>query len=130
MAVLDRLKNLFRSPAVPGAGTAPAEALFVYVKIPAPIEPLERARRFADPLQQALQRAALGEVTGGGSQLSAPDEEGLRTIVYCGIDIDLHDTARGLALLRQELMRLEVPRGTVLQYRVAGEKHEQAVYEA
>ncbi|MEW6366412.1 MAG: hypothetical protein AB1714_17440 [Acidobacteriota bacterium] len=103
--------------------------LFVYVRLPAHIEPLDRGARFEDPLQESLERAGLGEITGGGSQLSDPDEEGRRRIVFCGIDIDIYEPVEGLALLRRELARLQAPRGTALLYEMDGQEFEQPVYD-
>jgi hypothetical protein len=109
---------------------AKAEPLLVYVKIPGHIEPFERGQRFEDPIQEALERGQIGEITGGGSQLSPPDEMGRRHIEFCGIDVDLYKVPEGLALLKSELRRLNAPRGTVLSYRFEGRRHEEAVYEA
>lgn len=39
---------------------------------------MERGELFEDPLQEALDKEHLGEITGGGSQLSDPDESGTR----------------------------------------------------
>ena len=43
--------------------------LFVYIKIPADLGPMDRGEQFEDPLQEALDKAVLGTITGGGSQL-------------------------------------------------------------
>ena len=83
---------------------------FFYVRIPAPLQPLERGERFEDPLHEVLSAAGVGEVAGGGSQL---DEVG--EIVYCGIDVYVNDRARGLDLLRSTLKQLGVPDGTVVE---------------
>ena len=127
MSLVSSLKRLFgigSSSSAPHTSEKPKDELFVYVKIPAPIEPLERASRFEDPLQEALERARLGEVSGGGSMLSAPDAGGRKHIVYCGIDVDLDDAEPGLALLHRELVRLQVPDGTVLEYERNGQRFE------
>ena len=52
--------------------------LFVYIKIPGDLDPFERWEQFEKPLQKALEKDGLGEVTGGGSQFSEPDEDGPR----------------------------------------------------
>lgn len=83
--------------------------LFVYIKILDDLDPIERGERFEDPLQEALEKENLGAITGGGSQLSADDEDGQSSIEFCGIDVDLYDAVKGLALLRRELVRLQVP---------------------
>lgn len=104
------------------------EAYFVFVKIPAAIEPLDRGDLFEDPLSEILEREGLGEVTGGGTLLSAPDENGERNIESCGIDVDLYDLDKGLALLKTELRRLNIPLGTTLEFEVNGESCSVAVY--
>jgi hypothetical protein len=117
-----------REPPPAEAAPRQEEALFVYVKIPAPIMPIERGERFEDPLDAALRKAGLGEVTGGGSSLTEPDAQGRRGIEYCGIDVDLYDPDKGIPFLRQELVRLGVPPGTVLQYTIGDKEQEVAVY--
>jgi hypothetical protein len=117
------------SPAADAAPAAVASpgALFVYVKIPGGMLPIERGERFEDPLQEALQAAGVGEVSGGGTEMSAPDAQGRQRAVSCGIDVDLSDSAKGLPLLRQTLVRLGVPKGTVLQYEANGRDVEEPV---
>jgi len=70
----------------------------------------------------------LGTVTGGGSQFSEPDEDGNDFVEFCGIDVDLYDAVKGLALLRGELVRLHVPPGTMLLYQLDGHEWEEPVY--
>jgi hypothetical protein len=82
----------------------------IYVRIPVGLQPLERADRFEDPLQAKLSEAGLGEVAGGGSQLG----EG-STILYCGVDININDRERGLALVRSTMRELCAPPGTVIE---------------
>jgi hypothetical protein len=106
------------------------EPLFVFVRIPEAIEPLHRGEKYEDPLEQALESAGLGSVTGGGEMLSAPDEDGRREIEFCGIDIDLFDPQRGLELLRQELKRLDAPKGTILEYTLDGISYETDIYDS
>ncbi len=105
-----------------------ANPLFVYVKIPAALQPLERGELFEDPLQAVLEQKKVGTITGGGSQLSEPDSEGCRDIECCGIDVDLYNPAKGLALLRAELVRLNAPSGTVLLYELNGQEWEEPIY--
>ena len=99
--------------------------LFVYVKIPGNIGPMERGKLFEDPLQSALSREHLGEVTGGGSQLA---DEDTSTILFCGLDIDVYDVERGIALLRRELIRLKAPMDTFLFYELNGQEFEDPLY--
>jgi hypothetical protein len=102
--------------------------LFVYIRIPGDIDPMDREERFANPLQLALDNESLGEITGGGSQFGAPDEAGDDSVEFCGIDVDLYEAVKGLALLRRELMRLRVPPGTMLLYELDGNEWEEPVY--
>ena len=101
--------------------------LFVYIKLPVDLDPFERTERFADPLMEALEAASLGRITGGGSQFSEPDSEGEDSVEFCGIDVDLYEVKRGLALLRRELRRLDVPTGTLLLYELDGQEYEEPI---
>lgn len=100
--------------------------LFVYIKIPGDIDPMDRGERFEDPLQLALDNESLGEITGGGSQLAELEKDGDR-IEFCGIDVDLYEAVKGLALLRHELVRLRVPPWTMLLYERDGNEWEEPV---
>ena len=104
--------------------------LFVYIKIPGNIGPMERGERFEDPLHVAFDKERVGEITGGGSQLSGLDENGRRSIEFCGIDVDLYDPVKGLALLRRELVRAQAPPGTMLIYELEGHEREEPVHRA
>jgi hypothetical protein len=98
---------------------------FVFVRIPEPLQPVERGDRYEDPLHEALQRGGHGEVTGGGSSLSAPDASGQRRVEWVGLDVELVHLARDLPVLKSELVRLGAPRGTVLEYERDGAKVEE-----
>ncbi|HEY3767822.1 MAG TPA: hypothetical protein VGN44_04045 [Candidatus Angelobacter sp.] len=99
--------------------------LFVYIKIPADIQPLDRSSLFEDPLQAALEKEGLGAITGGGSQLA--NESGNK-IDFCGIDVDLYEAIQGLELLRRELVRLKAPPCTMLLYELNGNEWEEPVH--
>jgi hypothetical protein len=83
---------------------------FFYVRIPDALQPLDRGDRYEDPLQDALDAADIGKVTGGGSQLG----EGT-SIEYCGIDVVVRDRDRGLELICSEMRTLGAPRATVVE---------------
>jgi hypothetical protein len=76
-----------------------------------------------------LEKEDLGDVTGGGTQFSEPDENGEDFVEFCGIDVDLYDAVKGLALLRRELVRLQAPAGTTLVYELNGNQWEEPVYD-
>lgn len=105
------------------------EPLFVFVRIPESLEPLERAEKYEDPLEESLTSSGFGALTGGGAMLSAPDVNGHREIEWCGIDIDLDNFDEGLELLRAELKRLGAPKGTILEYTLDGIAYERDIYE-
>jgi hypothetical protein len=117
----------------PDSNTAPSQVsrdspMFVYIKIPGDFGPMDRGELFEDPIQMALDKESLGQITGGGSQFSAPDEDGEDFVEFCGIDIDLYDVVNGLALLRRELIRLQAPQDTSLLYELEGREWEEPVY--
>ena len=112
MSFITRLFSHFRRPNPEPASER--ERLFVFVRVPEALQPREREARYGDPVHEALQAKGFGEVSGGGSQLSAPDEKGQRTIEWCGIDVDLYVHEEGLALLTSELRRLGAPLDTAL----------------
>lgn len=97
-----------------------AAGVFVFVKIPESLTPIERGEKYEDPLDAALKREQLGEITGGGSQLSEPDAKEKRTVEWVGLDVELVDLERGIPLLKQELLRLGAPAGTTLEFKRAG----------
>jgi hypothetical protein len=105
------------------------EPLFVLVRIPEPLEPLEREQKYEQPFEESLSSSGFGVLTGGGAMLSAPDAEGHREIEWCGIDIDLHNFDEGLELLTTELKQLGAPNGTILEYTLDGITYERHIYE-
>ncbi|MEN8516061.1 hypothetical protein [Burkholderia sp. RS02] len=75
--------------------------------------PIERGHKYEDPLDDTLKKANLGEVTGGGSNLSKDHK-----IEWVGVDVELTDLDVGLPFLKQKLIELGVPDGSALEYRV------------
>ena len=71
---------------------------FFYVRIPEPLLPEERGERYEDPLRDALSKARLGRVTGGGQQLGAGN-----SILYCGVDVVVTQRVGGLELIRKAM---------------------------
>jgi hypothetical protein len=83
---------------------------FFYIRIPEPLYPAERIDKYEVPIGKALHTARLGKVSGGGQQLG----EG-KSIVYCGVDVELCERVRGLAGLREILSGFGAPAGTVIE---------------
>jgi hypothetical protein len=98
--------------------------LFVYIKLPIDLEPEDRMALYADPLEAALAKDGLGAITGGGSM---ENEEG-DGVAFSGVDAELYQVEKGIAVLRSELVRLKAPLGTVLIYELNGQEFEDPVY--
>lgn len=131
MSFLKEMRDFLRPETVARTRTedvAQTNPLFVYVKMPGDLDPEERQELFAEPLRDALERQGLGTVTGGGSCFSPPDEEGGDEVEFCGIDVDLYNVERGLALVTKELIRLKAVPGTVLLYELDGQEYEEPIY--
>lgn len=71
------------------------------------IQPIARGERYEDPLQDALQKAGLGEVDGGGSQLSETGE-----ITFIELAIYLADLDGALHLTKNTLEAAGAPEGS------------------
>ena len=96
-----------QAPAVSG----PTEKMyFLYIKIPEEILPLDRGKKYEDPIHDLLARHKLGEVTGGGTML----KEG-GSIEYVGVDVDTTDPEKAIPLLVSKLKEIGAPPGTVIE---------------
>ena len=74
------------------------------------LQPIDRGM-FEDPLHDDLEKAGLGQVTGGGTQL-AEEPAG---IAYCDIEFELTDASEAsLAWLINQLERIGAPKGSKL----------------
>jgi len=90
-------------------------AVFVFIQIPEAIEPFEREEKYGNPLNLVLVRENVGEVSGGGSMLSAPKTDGTQDIEWVGIDVDLVVAEKGVTILKRELIKLGAPQETILE---------------
>jgi hypothetical protein len=95
---------------------AQPKTTFVFVKVAESIMPVERGRKYEDPLDEALKQAKLGEVTGAGTSMK--DEK----VEWIGLDVELADLSRGIPFLRRKLVELGAPKGSTLEYQVYGRK--------
>lgn len=128
MSVVGRILGWFTMPGKEAPSPVAACDPFVYVKIPEDIEPMDRGDKYEDPIDAKLKALGLGEVSGGGSQLGEKRPDGSQGIEFCGIDVDATDLDGALALLREALPSLGVPRGTELHY-ARGETRLRDVFE-
>ena len=72
------------------------------------IEPIDRGR-YEDPLQEALEKANAGQVTGGGSQLNE-----LGGIEYAEVEIELTNMDGAVSTVTQTLEKAGAPKGSEL----------------
>jgi len=80
---------------------------FVLARFYEHIEPIDRGGRYEDPLNEVLEPAGMGRVTGGGSQLS---EDG--RIEFADIEIELADLDGALQVAVQALESAGALRGS------------------
>jgi hypothetical protein len=100
-----------------GAKKKPVEGETVTVRLNARLQPVHRGEQFEDPLGEVLKELSLGEVTGGGTQLSA-DGGG---VSWCDIELTMpaaDETA--IAALIAALEELGAPKGSKLIVEATG----------
>lgn len=73
------------------------------------IEPIDRGERYEDPLHSVLQQAAMGQVTGGGSQLGE-----LGTIEFADVEIELANLDGAVNTVVEALEAAGAPEGSEL----------------
>jgi hypothetical protein len=84
---------------------------FVTARLNAKVQPIDRGDYYEDPLSDTLKAASLGEVTGGGTQLS----EKPYGIEFCDLEIRMDEvTEEGLAVIIKRLNDLGAPKGSRL----------------
>ena len=83
----------------------------VTARIWEPIEPIARGERYEHPLQDALQRAKLGSVDGGGSQLSKLGE-----VLFAELELHLTNLDAALELTKRVLEDAGAPQGSELRF--------------
>ena len=97
-----------------------SEPELIYIFLPESLGPMDRGDKYEDPIIDELERLGLGEVSGAGTALGEEAPDGRRPIVSCGIDVDTTDVTATRAALRDLLPKLGCPKGTQLQYEIAG----------
>ena len=93
----------------------PDDTEYVAVVFPGDLDPFERHYRFGIHLDAELRMAGLGTCGGGGSVSELDDDDEWRT-AFSIIDMDLVDMDRGRALVRDQLVELDCPVDTMIQY--------------
>jgi hypothetical protein len=83
---------------------------FIVAQLNARLQPMHRGDYFEDPLDEALQNAKCGEVSGGGTLQSKTGE-----IEYCDIEIQIDgDPSIAERVAIEALVRLGAPKGSKL----------------
>ncbi len=88
------------------------------ILIPGDLDPFERHDRFTRYIDAELRLVGLGSA-GGGWQIreyAEEDDEDEGRVIYSMIDADVTELDTGLALIRDQLVELGCPVGTLLQY--------------
>jgi len=98
--------------------------LFIYVKIPGLLSPLERGRKYEPPIDKALGALQLGSVSGWGSSLGEPGADGARRVEFHRIDIDVTQPFEARAVLQRLLPELGAGPGTELHYVMADVRYQ------
>jgi hypothetical protein len=82
---------------------------FVLARFFEHIGPIDRGSRYEDPLNEVLESAGIGRVTGGGSQLTQDGR-----IEFADIEIELANLGEALQAAVQALERAGAPQGSEL----------------
>lgn len=87
------------------------EGVFVTARLNAKVQPIDRGDYYEDPLNDLLEQAGLGKVTGGGTQLTdAPCG-----IEFCDLEICVRETSEEtLGAIIKRLNGLGAPKGSRL----------------
>lgn len=94
-----------------------AEGETVTVRLNARLQPVHRGAMFEEPLAEVLTALSLGEVTGGGTQLSGDDTG----VSFCDIELTLPDAGEiAVQSLIAALEELGAPKGSKLIVEAAG----------
>jgi hypothetical protein len=95
--------NLFQKPKA-------APAVHVTARLNMKLQPINRGEIFEDTLQKFLEEKGFGEVTGGGTQMTADGE-----IEYCDIEIDVPETSEEVvSFLVEALTAIGATKGSKL----------------
>jgi hypothetical protein len=104
-------------PATSGQTEDGADSTYIIVTLNERLQPMHRDR-YEDPLQEDLEAAGLGDVTGGGTQLGEN-----REIEFCNIDIDVSgDLLAAATLIATKLEELGAAKGSKLLIGATGEE--------
>jgi hypothetical protein len=84
---------------------------FVLARITEHVEPIERGERYEDPLAVFLKEHGLGDVTGGGSQLTKDGE-----IEFADLELELVNLDDAVTRVIQQLEAMGAPCGSSIEF--------------
>lgn len=87
------------------------EGEFVIARLNARVQPIDRGEYYEDPLDEALKRLNLGQVTGGGTQL-ADEPAGIE---FCDVEIRISEANQNnVQSIIEQIESVGVPKGSRL----------------
>jgi hypothetical protein len=101
----DELLGVLEEESVPGHE--------LYVEIPEALEPVDRYKKYEQPIDAELDAQGLGGVLGGGTMTEGG------AVAYSEIDLVATDLEKAVEVVRTLLRKLEAPMGTTI--RIIGE---------
>lgn len=88
--------------------TFPEGSQFIVAQLNARLQPIDRGELFEDHLDEILQEAQIGRVSGGGTMMAEN-----REVAYCDIEINLNEiNNETLAFVISQLEKLGAPKGS------------------
>src|SRR6056297_2744674 len=94
------------------------EPHFVLVTLWEYVEPADRAEYYEDPLDEMLHAKELGEVVGGGTQMS--ETCGIES---ANIEVETNDLEQGVKVIISTLEACGVAKGSTVEFEQGGSKH-------
>ena len=85
-----------------------SDGIGLYIKIPEPLLPEQRHKKYADPISSFLTAENLGYINGGGTSMTADKTQ----ITSVGVEVIVYDRETGVDAVVQILRELEAPSGT------------------
>ena len=86
----------------------PEDGFVLFLKLPGNFTPKERNKRYAGPIDVALQQAELGRVTNGAAMMGAKP--------FSSVSVEVSELAEGLDVVIETLRAAVAPQGTEIRY--------------
>jgi hypothetical protein len=105
--------SFFKKDSISNSVKEVGESNFIILTVRPGVEPSERELKYGDPIDSLLKEKGFGEVTGGGTMLNEPDENGKQTFEFSDVEIEMssHDK-QGLEILLDGLKKNNFPEDT------------------